>query len=76
VPTALESSLEQPLEHEIDPEVQKELLDHPGKWAAITRSRVIAIGDTALEVQQKAAKAGEKNPILYRVPDGTRSHFF
>ena len=41
-----ERELEQPLEHEIDPSVQDELLRHPGEWAALTRSEIIAFGDS------------------------------
>lgn len=34
------------LVHEIEPAVQEQLVKHPGKWAALTRSEVIAIRDT------------------------------
>jgi hypothetical protein len=57
------------LVYEIEPEVQEELLKHPGKWAAITRSKVIAIRDTPAEAIDAAIKAGVDLPILYQVPD-------
>lgn len=71
-----ERELEQPLEHEIDPSVQDELLRHPGEWAALTRSEVIAFGGSAEEVLDEAHRVGHEHPILYRVPDTSTSYFF
>jgi hypothetical protein len=74
--TIAERELEQPLEHEIDPSVQEELLRHPGKWAAITRSEVIAIADTPSAALKEARAHGHESPILYFVPEGSTSYFF
>lgn len=57
------------LVYQIEPEVQEELLRHPGKWVALTRSAVIAIKDTSTEAYDAAVAAGVDSPILYQVPD-------
>jgi hypothetical protein len=57
------------LVHEIEPAVQAELVRHPGKWAALTRSEVIAIRDTPAAAYAAARSAGIESPILYHVPD-------
>jgi hypothetical protein len=59
----------QDLVYEIEPAVQEELIKHPGKWAAVTRSKVIAIRDTLTEAYDAACEAGADLPILYQVPD-------
>ena len=55
--------------YEIEPGLQEELLKHPGKWAAITRSEVIAIRDTLMAASRAAREAGVDSPILYQIPD-------
>lgn len=57
------------LVYEIEPAVQEELIKHPGKWAAFTRSEVIAIRDTAADAYAAARLAGIESPILYQIPD-------
>jgi hypothetical protein len=69
--------LEDPLEHELDPELQKELLTHPGRWVATTRSELLAVGDTASEVFEAARSQGVEHPVIYRVPaDSDAVYFF
>ena len=70
--------LKQPQETvlELEHDVQKELLKHPGKWVALTRSKILAVGDTADEALEAAHAAGHKDPGLYRVPEKARSYFF
>lgn len=68
--------LEEPLEHEIDPEVQKRLQKHPGKWVAITRSEVLAVGDSPTEVYEKARAGGVENPIVLQVPNTQHAVYF
>jgi hypothetical protein len=71
------TELEDRLEFEIDPALQKELLRHPGKWVTMTRHEVIAIGDTPQEVLTKARAEGHRSPILYQVPTpGEDVYFF
>jgi len=57
------------LVYEIDPAVQVELQKHPGKWAALTRSKILAIRKTSTAAYAAARDAGENSPILYLVPD-------
>jgi len=59
----------QPPAHEISPAVQEELVKHPGKWVALTRTAVIEIRDTSTEAYEAAIAAGVESPILYQVPD-------
>ena len=64
------------LVHEIEPSVQNELLKHPGKWAALTRTEIIAIRDTSLEAYRAAIEAGITSPILYLVPDNRTGYSY
>ena len=57
------------LVHEIEPSVQDELVKHPGKWASLTRSAIIAIRNTSTEAYAAAREAGIDEPILYQIPD-------
>jgi len=56
--------------------LQTLLLAHPGKWAAITRSEIIAIGDDPRRVIEKARAAGVTAPILYRVPSESTTYWY
>ena len=56
------------LEHVIEPALQEELWQHAGRWAAITRSEILAIGDTPAEVYEAAVALGHKTPWLWYVP--------
>lgn len=67
---------EQPLEHEIDPAVQRALTDHAGLWVALTRSEIIAAGDDARTVLEQAHAAGVEDPILFRVPEDSDTAYF
>lgn len=61
---------EQPLEHELDPDLQEQLLKFPGKWAVVTRSEIIAVGDTLADAMKEAARRGAlEGVILHHVPD-------
>jgi hypothetical protein len=62
------------LVYEIEPEVQEQLLQHPGKWAALTASEVIAVRDSPTDALAAAREAGVETPILYQIPD-TRSGY-
>ena len=67
----------EPLEHELDPSLQREVLKYPGKWVAVTRSKLVAVGDSPAAVLGEAARAGYANVILHRVPeDGHTINFF
>jgi hypothetical protein len=76
VERARATELEQPLEHEIDPAIQDELLQHPGQWVALTRSKILATGPDPVAVLADARELGYEAPILYHVPEGSTSYFF
>ncbi len=65
-----------PLQHEIDPQLQKELLRHPGKWALITRSRLIAIASSPTDLMKAGEKVEARGVMLYRIPDDSNTAFF
>jgi len=68
--------IDEPLELELDPEVQHELSQHRGKWVALTRSEVVAVGDSVAEVLKAAMDKGVPSPILMRVPNSEPSAFY
>ena len=68
---------EEVAEEVLAPDLQQELLQHEGRWVAMTRTRLIAVGDSADAVLHEAAAAGFPQPIVYFVPrDGHSSMFF
>jgi len=62
--------------HEIAPELQELLLRHPGRWAAITRTTLIAVRDTPEEAYAAARQQGIEAPILYHVPDNRQRTYY
>lgn len=58
----------QSIEHEIAPELQRELQRFPGKWVAMNATEILAVGESVGEVRQAAEQRGETVPTLYRVP--------
>ena len=48
--------------------LQRELWRHPGKWAAIKGTRLVAVGNTPTQALRSAARKGVKDPVLHRVP--------
>lgn len=64
-------------EYVLAPELQDELIRHPGKWAAITQTELIALADTSEEAYRLAGERGIETPILYHVPDQrARSYYY
>jgi len=62
--------------HVIEPRMQQRLLEHPGKWVAMTRTRIVAVGDSPTEVLRDARLGGLLHPIVYRVPEAGTGYFF
>ena len=60
------------LVYEIEPSVQEELIKHPGKWVAMTRSKVLAIRDAPAEAYAAGREAGVGLPISTRSPTSGR----
>jgi hypothetical protein len=73
---AIEELPAEDLVYEIEPEVQEDLLKHPGKWAALTRSALLAVADSPEDALARARKLGYQSPILYWIPDRATSFFF
>jgi Family of unknown function (DUF5678) len=61
---------------EIALDLQNELIKHPGKWAAMTRTELIALADTAQEAYRLARQQGTETPILYHVPDSRSGYSY
>lgn len=74
--TPAQAALEEPLQHVIDPDLQKQLLEHAGKWVAITRSELIAIGDTPIEALKRAREKFAGEVIVHHVPANDRTAYF
>lgn len=65
------------LEYELEPKLQRELLKHPGKWAAVTRSRLLAVGKTPKAALRAAKRAHpHASPILHHIPDTRHTAYF
>ena len=52
----------------IDERLAKELERYRGKWVAIVGERVVGVGGSAAEAIAEALKAGETDPVVFRVP--------
>ena len=46
----------------------QELEQHKGRWVAILNDRIVAVGDSAVDVKDLALKQGVTDPIVFRVP--------
>lgn len=57
-----------PPQYVIEPALQKELHQHQGRWVAITRDRLLAVGESPTEVMLSAREQGVRRPMIYRVP--------
>ena len=66
----------EPAERVLSEALEEELMLHPGRWVAMTRDRIIALGDSATEVYEAAQAAGEAVPILYYVPEAGIAQYY
>lgn len=64
------------VERVLTPELEKELWEHAGRWVALTRSKLVAVGDSPKDVLAKAKRKGASRPILYYVPKGERTAYY
>jgi hypothetical protein len=53
---------------EVKRSVQRDLFKHAGRWVAITRDKLVAVGDSPKQVSKKARSEGVDRPIVYKVP--------
>lgn len=67
---------DEPTQYELDPALQTLLLAHPGKWAAITRSEIVALANDPATAVKRARAKGHEAPIIYHVPDASNLYFF
>lgn len=49
--------------------VMHETLEHRGRWVAVSRERLLAIGDSPGEVRDRAAEQGVEHPMIWQVPE-------
>ena len=63
------NTTDEPLQHVLDPDLQIEIQSYPGKWVALTRSELIAVGDTLVDVLREAHDKGHPTPIIHRAPE-------
>ena len=75
MPTAVRDEHEA-AEYVISPELQQELLKHPGKWVAMDRTRILEIGESPEDVLARARARGHQHPIIYRVLEAGTTYFF
>lgn len=68
--------VDEPLELELDPSVERQLHDHEGEWVAMTRDQLLATGATAEEVWQAARDLGVESPIVYLVPSDAKATYY
>lgn len=74
--TITRDPVDAPVAPEIALELQDELIKYPGKWAAMTRTTLIALADTAQEAYRLARDHGIATPILYHVPDSRAGYSY
>lgn len=66
----------EPVERVLSEDLETALLQHPGRWVAMTNERIIAVGDSSTEVYEAAQAAGEAVPILWYVPESDTAWYF
>ena len=52
----------------IGDDLAAELSEHKGEWVAVHLNRLVAAGNSALEVRDAAVKKGITDPTIFRVP--------
>lgn len=62
-------TFQEPIIRVISAALEKELLGHPGKWAAITQTELVAVGDDFADVLAEARAKGVPDPIMWPVPE-------
>lgn len=58
--TVQEPVIEEPLAGELE--------EYKGRWVAIFQDRVVAVGDSAVEVKEEALRQKVTDPLVFRVP--------
>lgn len=63
-----ESDTQNPQEPVIEGPLANELERHKGRWVAVYQDKVVAVGDSAIEVKGEATRKHITDPLVFRVP--------
>jgi hypothetical protein len=65
-------------ERVISHELEKELWSHAGKWAFVTHSELVALGDTPREALERAKekRSSLEGLLLHHIPEDEGKHYF
>ena len=66
----------QAVERIFSEDLERKLLEYPGKWVGIAGDEIIAAGDAPIDVLRLAKKAGQPQVLLHRVPEHGKAYFF
>jgi hypothetical protein len=69
-------TLQPTVERVFSEDLERELLDHPGKWVGLVDDVIVAVGDNPAEVLSLAKKAGHAHVLLHHVPEHGKAYFF
>ena len=67
--------LHEPSDH-LATQLQQEVLKYPGKWVATTSTSLVAVGESAKDVYDRARKSGIEQPIVFKVASSDRAAYF
>lgn len=56
--------------------VERQLLEHPGKWVGLQNDEIVAVGNSPAETLSLAKKAGFSPVLLHHVPEAGKAYFF
>lgn len=65
---AREIGTQNPQEPVIEAPLADELESHKGRWVAVYQDKVVAVGDSAIEVKEEATRKQITDPLVFRVP--------
>jgi hypothetical protein len=57
-------------------EMERKLLEHPGKWVGLYNDEIVAVGNSPAETLSLAKKAGYSPVLLHHVPEQGKAYFF
>jgi len=65
---ARDTGTQNPQEPVIEGPLANELESHKGRWVAVYQDKVVAVGDSAIEVKEEATRKQITDPLVFRVP--------
>jgi hypothetical protein len=63
-----ESSIKNPQDPVIEGPLAGELEAHKGRWVAVYQDKIVAVGDSAVEVKEASRSKNITDPLVFRVP--------